>query len=353
MNDFILWYILLNVSNELKVKLKETFKKEENIFNNFEKIKSKSSYLNMRFKDYDKFEALEVAKCFETAILKEGIGYITIDDEDYPNKLRDIEEKPYVLFYKGDVKLLNDESKSVGIVGSRNCTSYGIRVTSKIAKELARNNIKVVSGGAKGIDSIAHRECIRNGGKTIVVLGSGVDVPYPYENRNLFLEIEKSGVIISEFLPGTKPKPYNFPRRNRIISGLSNIIVVTEATEKSGSLITAECAANQGKSVFAVPGNIFSKESRGCNRIKSEGAQTFTDMEDLYLSLEISNIKKDRICSSENGEILKIMGEDPIHIDEIINRSNVDREALYSILFDLQIKKEIISLPGNYYAKIS
>lgn len=353
MNDFILWYILLNVSDDLKIKLKNSFKTEENIFNNFEDIINRGSYLKMKFKNYDKFDALEVAKCFGKAIFKEGIGYITIDDKAYPESLHKIEQKPYVLFYRGDISLLRDDEKAVGIVGSRNCTTYGIKVASMIAKDLARNGVKVVSGGARGIDSVAHRECIKNGGKTIVVLGSGVDVPYPYENKKLFSEVEKSGLVISEFLPGTQPKPYNFPRRNRIICALSTVLVVPEATEKSGSLITVDYAINTQKDVFAVPGSIFSKESKGCNRLKADGAHTFTDMDDIYIALNLKRNREIVSYSGDKGEILKIMGEEPIHIDEIINRSNVDREALYSILFDLQIKKEIISLPGNYYAKIS
>lgn len=353
MNKFILWYILLNVSDELKFNLKDRFKSEENIFNNFDEIKRQISYLGIKFKDYNKYEALEVAKCFGDAIIKEGIGYITTEDEAYPDTLHNIDAKPFVLFYKGNIGLLKSEEKSVGIVGSRNCSTYGVRVTSMIAKELALNGIKVISGGARGIDSVAHRECVNNNGKTIVVLGSGVDVPYPYENKNLFKEVEKNGLIISEFLPGTAPKPYNFPRRNRIISGLSNALVVPEAAAKSGSLITVEYALNFGVPVFTVPGNIFSKESKGCNTLKSEGAHTFTDMEDIYLALKININKKKTVYKGVNSNILKVMGEEPIHIDEIINRSNIDREALYSILFDLQIKKEIISLPGNYYAKIS
>lgn len=351
MSDFVLWYIMLNISNNLKIKILSEYGNEEKIYNEFEKILNKYPTLNKRMINYNKVEEIQKVHFLKEFIKSEKVGYITIGDEAYPNRLREIEEPPYVLFYKGNINLLR-ERKIVSIIGSRNCTSYGIRVTSLISKQLSSCGVVIASGGARGIDSVAHRECLESEGKTIVVLGCGIDVTYPLENKRLFEKVIEDGLIITEFNPGTKPMNYNFPRRNRIISGISEILVVTEATEKSGSLITANLALNQGKNVFTVPGSIFSKESRGCNLIFSEGANVFTDMIDLYLALGITNELKNRKNEKDNN-ILNIIGDEPIHIDEIIKRTDIDRGALYGLLFDLQNKKQIISLPGNYYAKIS
>jgi DNA processing protein len=213
-------------------------------------------------------------------------------------------------------------------------------------------NITIISGGAKGIDSVAHNAVIEDSGNTIVVLGCGIDVVYPMQNKCLFREIEKKGLIVSEFLPKTPPLSFNFPRRNRIISGLSELVLVIEASEKSGSLITANYAIEQNKEVMVVPGSIFSKGSIGCNRLIRDGAQIFCSMEDLYLLLKLENHENIKILSPIKEKILKIVSDGPTHIDEIVNKAYVGREALFNILFEMQNKNEIISLPGNYYAKI-
>ncbi|MGL4772491.1 MAG: DNA-processing protein DprA [Clostridium sp.] len=353
MNDFVLWYIMLNVTNLTKLKLIKKYGNEEYIFKNFENCINDFPTISKRFVNYNKNEELKKVNILKEFIIKENIGYITIGDMAYPNKLKEIKEPPYVLFYKGDISIISDKHKAVGIVGSRNCSSYGIRATSYISRELTEQGVIIISGGARGVDTIAHRECINSNGKTVAVLGCGINVVYPYENKELFNKVLRNGLIITEFLPDCKPLAYNFPRRNRIISALSDIVVVTEASEKSGSLITVDYALEQNKTIFTVPGSIFSKESKGCNRLNTEGANVFTDMIDLYLALGIKEDKNKILKYKENDEIIRIIGEEPIHINEIISRTNIDREALYSILFDLQIKKEIISLPGNFYAKIS
>lgn len=169
-----------------------------------------------------------------------------------------------------------------GIVGARDCTNYGVEVTKKITSELTKKGINIVSGLARGIDTVAHKTCIENNGKTIAVLGHGLDFIYPKENINLAQKIiEKGGVIITEYLPGTTIKKEHFPRRNRLISGLSDYIVVTEASEKSGSLITANHAIDQGKEVFVVPGSILSKQSQGANHLIKDGANILIDSSDI------------------------------------------------------------------------
>ena len=187
-------------------------------------------------------------------LLKDQIRYITYMDEDYPERLQSFRDKPAGLFVKG--RLPDDDTPTVAIVGARNCTSYGRGMAEHLAKELSLAGVSVISGLALGVDGAAHRGCLAAGGETYAVLGCGVNVCYPKENYRLFSEVEAHGGIISEFLPGTQPVSMNFPMRNRIISGLSDAVIITEAREKSGSLITGDLALEQGKEVFAVPGRM-------------------------------------------------------------------------------------------------
>ena len=215
---------------------------------------------------------------------KENINIITIMDKEYPKKLKQIEDCPMYLYTKGNIELLN--KKSIAIVGSRNCTSYGKEVAQIMAKQLASNNIIVVSGLAKGIDTFSHLGAISYYSSTIAVLGCGIDRIYPNENRRLAQNIlQKSGLIISEYVMGTKPERLNFPARNRIISGISDGVLVIEATNKSGALITVDFAIEQGKEVFAIPGNINSIFSNGTNQILKEGAKLTNNVMDILEEL--------------------------------------------------------------------
>ncbi|MEG1002395.1 DNA-processing protein DprA [Clostridium sp.] len=351
MEKYILWLMLLDCTNLQKIKLLKIFSDEKEIFENFEEIIK--AYLN-RYKtisEVDKFNLLEKATVLNERLKELGISFMSIKDRRYPISLKKIAEPPYLLFYRGNIDLLS--KRTVGIVGSRKNSIYGERATRLIAKELVKNNIAVVSGGALGVDSIAHDETLKNGGNTIAVLGCGIDIAYPYRNKNLFKAIEKDGLVISEFLPGTKPYAYNFPRRNRIISGLSEIIVVTEATEKSGSLITVTCALEQGKDVIVVPQPIFSKSGYGANLLIRDGANIYSSMEDLYMLLKIDLKNNDSKVKYIKNEVLDIINDEPMHIDDIFTKSQVDRNTLYGLLFELQTKNEIISLPGNYYVRVT
>lgn len=209
-----------------------------------------------------------------------NIELITIEDKEYPDKLKLIYDPPIVLYIKGNKKILNE--KSVAIVGCRLCTKYGENIAKKLAYNLSLNNINVISGLARGIDSCAHKGSLKGEGKTIAVVGCGLDRVYPEENKELFNKIiNNNGAIISEYVIGTKPLAKNFPKRNRIISGLSNGVIVVEAREKSGTLITADFALEQGKEVYAVPGNITNCNSYGTNELIKQGAKSVTNIQDI------------------------------------------------------------------------
>lgn len=213
-------------------------------------------------------------------MVKNNIGIIKIIDEDYPYKLKSIYDPPVILYYKGNKKILNEQS--IAIVGCRKCTTYGKNVSIKFACELAKNNINVVSGLAEGIDSYSHIGALNSNGNTIAVVGCGLDRVYPKQNKFLFDEIIKNkGLIISEYVIGTEPLAQNFPKRNRIISGLSDALIVVEAKQKSGTLITVDFALEQGKEIYVVPGNINSINSVGTNELIKQGAQIITDINDI------------------------------------------------------------------------
>lgn len=208
------------------------------------------------------------------------IEIITIYDKDYPDKLKLIYDPPVVLYLKGNKKILNQ--KAVAVVGCRLCSKYGEKVTRILSYNLSLHNINVVSGLAKGIDSFAHKGSLEGNAHTIAVVGCGLDRVYPEENADLFKKIiNKDGLILSEYIIGTRPVAKNFPRRNRIISGLSNGVVVVEAREKSGTLITVDFALEQGKNVYVIPGNIDSKNSYGTNNLIKEGAKIVTSIQDI------------------------------------------------------------------------
>lgn len=347
--NYKLWLHSLKLSNTEKILLLNQLGNEKEIYDNFEEIikccKTNSLYLC----GYNKCKELNEIYKTVTYLDKNKIKFLSYDESDYPDQLKHIKEAPYALFYKGNINLL--KSRIVAIVGSRSCTNYGVEVTKLLTNFLNSYNITIISGGARGIDSVAHRNAIKYDGKTIVVLGCGIDVVYPKENYTLFNSIEQSGLLISEFFPKTPPYKYNFPIRNRIISGLAELVIVVEASENSGTLITATYAAEQGKEVMAVPGLIMNKESKGCHKLLQEGACLFTGIDDLHYILKLNKKTSNKILPI-NDRILSVIEYSPTHIDDIINKSLIDRESLYKILFEMQIRKEIICLPGNFYAKI-
>ena len=217
-----------------------------------------------------------------------GIKVLTSRDPDYPSRLKEIYDYPPVLYIRG--KLLPQDEWCLAVVGTRRSTVYGRQVAEEITADLARNKITIVSGLAKGIDSIAHQGALGAGGRTIAVAGCGLDIVYPAENAALARKIIEQGALISEFPLGTRPKPENFPRRNRILSGLSLGVLVVEANETSGAMITAHLALEQNREVFAVPGSILSPASRGVNRLIQEGAKLVRDYTDILEELNLTAV---------------------------------------------------------------
>lgn len=221
---------------------------------------------------------------YQNYIEKNKIQIITICDTNYPEQLKNIYDKPIVLYALGNTDILH--KTGVAIVGCRDCSEYGKKTALKIGYELAKKDLCIISGLAKGIDKYSHIGALEAGGSTIGVIGCGLDYIYPYENKNLYERIIKNnGLIITEYIVGTKPNKINFPARNRIISGLSKGVIVVEAKEKSGSLITADFALEQGKEVFAIPGNIDNLNSKGTNELIKQGAIIATDCRDIIETL--------------------------------------------------------------------
>ncbi|MGN0145356.1 MAG: DNA-processing protein DprA [Clostridium sp.] len=356
--NYDLWLVLLEIPASLKINLIKRYENAEDIYNNFEYIKSndeifKEKIFAEKIKKINKKDLYDKVCTTEERLYREGIGFISYANPLYREKLGRISEAPYFLFYKGNIEVINNYS--IGVVGARKCSNYGMAVTKVLTKELITNNITLISGGARGVDSIAHKTALENGGINICVLGCGIDKVYPAENRKLFSQIQEEGAVISEFMLGTPPLKSNFPRRNRIISGLSGGIIVTEASKKSGSLITANFALKKGVKVMAVPGSIFYEGARGTNElIKKDGVEICSGPEDLRQILSLDHDIKIRpmIKSPEKKKIINCLSDVPMHIDDIFRKTGFERGALYAMLFEMQIKDEIICLPGNYYVKI-
>lgn len=295
-----------------------------------------------------------IESLFES-IEKENIEVITIYDENYPNGLKYIYDKPKVIYRKGKEV---DADLAIAIVGSRKATSYGRWACAKFTKELVDMGVTIISGLASGIDTVAHKTALDNGGKTIGVLGNGIDVIYPKANRNLYAEMEKENCIITEFPFGTQPLSFNFPQRNRIIAGISKGVIVIEAQEKSGSLITAHQALDQGKDVFALPGNINSIFSGGTNKLIKDGAKPLLSIEDIIeeiyeLKEKINNIKKNKIDYAEYSEteikIIKVLENQPVHSDLIAHNTGIDISTINSILTILELKGTIREISSSIF----
>lgn len=358
MNIYDLWFSSVSLSSKIKLDLIKKFISTEELWNDTF-YNANKTLLN----DRDKKIKYNLKKAWDKELLEslivkiknKNIEATTFNEDIYPKALKNYDDSPSILFYKGDINKLN-MGINAAIIGSRNFTSYGKDAARLISKEISINNINVISGMARGIDTFAQESSIENGGFTCAVLGSGIDVVYPRENKKLYDIISEKGCIVSEFLPGTRPFSYNFPIRNRIISGLSDIVIVVEASEKSGSLVTAGIALEQGKEIVAVPGSIFSEQSKGTNKLIRDGAYPFTDFEDLFRILNIdymikNNIKVNKIEGIKK-KICDILGDRPTHIDDIFGRTNIDIKQLYELLFELQLENVVICLSGNYYVKV-
>lgn len=284
---------------------------------------------------------------------------ITLWDAEYPEQLKQIYDPPAYLFVKGT--LAADDRFSIAVVGTRQPSNYGKVVTEKLASDLARKGLTIVSGLAYGIDTLAHAAAVNSGGRTLAILGSGVDVIYPYQNKALSERIVDNGALISEFPMGTEPDRNNFPRRNRLICGLSLGTVVIEAGTKSGALITAEMALEQNREVFAIPGNIDSPKSFGTNELIKLGAKVVTSSEDIleelapqlrgFLGRSEGKIDELDLDDHEKG-MLSILSHEPKHIDAIAKESGHTTSKCLSVLLSLELKSFVKQLGGKHFVKI-
>jgi DNA processing protein len=291
------------------------------------------------------------------AIEKTGIRLITLSDSSYPKDLREIHDPPPLLYLRGND--IPADRTIVAVVGSRNPSHYGLKVTEEICQALAQRNISVVSGMAKGIDSAAHRGCLRGRGFTIAVLGSGMDIIYPESNTSLFNHIAEKGSILTEFPLGTPPEAWNFPTRNRIISGLSKGVVVVEASKRSGSLITASLALDQGREVLAVPGSIESFKSTGTHLLIKQGAKLVENADDIVQELGLNDHSPAQAAmdtkralpfmEEDEKRIYDLLSDYPLHIDHITLRSKMDSAKVASLLTRLELKGIIMQLPGKMF----
>jgi len=292
-------------------------------------------------------------------VSKSGASIITINDTTYPESLRRISDAPLVLYVKGKIK--DTDKYAVAIVGSRLPTDYGLQVAEKISYRIASYGLTVISGMARGIDTIAHKGALMAKGRTIAVLGSGIDIPYPAENRGLMNAIASAGAVISEFPLGTGPNKENFPQRNRIISALALGVVVIEAAVDSGSLITVGYALEQGKEVFAVPGNITSVTSKGTNNLIKKGAKLVDSAEEIIdeLRYQIKGIlKEDKTITQkqlpemtdDEKKIYNYLGEEPKHIDTIVRGTGIVSHKALSILLSLELKGIVRQIEGKNFS---
>jgi len=291
----------------------------------------------------------------EADLTRKAIKYLTWNSPGYPRYLLEIAQPPPVLYYIGEI--LPEDDLAVAIVGTRNVTRYGKQITHDTAAYLAGSGITVVSGLARGVDGIAHQAAIEAGGRTFAVLGSGVDVIYPPEHRKLARDITQHGAVISDYPPGTKPDGINFPPRNRIISGLSRGTVVVEAGERSGALITAKFALEQGRDIFAVPGSVLSQMSKGTNQLIAEGATPMTNPVIITDTLNLARTGKERKTeqieiSMIEKNILRVMGDESLHIDEICARTSLSIEKLTAELTMMELKGIVQRENGMEYQRV-
>jgi DNA processing protein len=301
----------------------------------------------LKEKDWDRLET-DYRESFP-----DNASFMSVTDPKYPQRLRNISDPPTYFYYSGTLEKLN--KPCLAVVGSRQPSDYGRRITRAIVGELAASGVTIVSGLAFGIDSAAHDSALGSGGATAAVFGNGLDIIYPAGNRKLAEEIRKAGCLISEFPKGTKPEPYNFPVRNRIISGLSEGVLVVEAREKSGALITANLAAYQGREVMAVPGNIDNELSKGPNSLLRQGAIPISSAQDIFdyfrwhksqADARIARVKPN--LSGEEKIVFDHLSVQPIHLDDLMRKTGLGPGKTAEVLLKLELQDLIMRKPGNF-----
>ena len=280
-------------------------------------------------------------------------NFITINDDIYPKCLKEISNPPLKLYYKGNLDLLKEE-RLIAVVGTRNPSSYGKLCCEYMVKKMSRANITIVSGFAKGIDSIAHKTSLLTDGKTIAVIASGLDIVYPASNLSLYREIEEKGLILSEYEAGVKPFKSNFPQRNRIIAGLSRGTIVVESKDRGGSLITADLALEFNRDVYAVPGDVFSEYSKGCNNlIRDARAKSLSNINELLedYSWNIEEKNENNKYTKNQLLILNSLSSEK-NLDNILIETKIEQTEILAELMTLEIMGVIKSIAGGRYKKI-
>lgn len=353
---YAVWLNSVNgVGPKLFKKLVDYFETPKNVYNSGEE-EIKYVVNNKKISNNIILQKKQNPYLYIERLLKEKINVYMLTEDDYPKMLKEIYDAPTIIYVKGNLKKSDDIA--LAMVGSRNATAYGRYMANELSYNIAKHGITVVSGLARGIDSSSHIGALKANGRTIAVLGSGINVIYPVDNRKLYYEIIENGAIISEYPLDMGPVAGNFPARNRIISGLSLGVVVVEAGIKSGSLITAKFALEQGRDVFAVPGSILSAYSKGTNKLIKDGAKLVTDVNDI---LEEYNFREDikirindqiiNTLDSDERKLYNLILNSPRSIDEIISILKYPISKVNYLLSSLILKGLITRLPGNRYEK--
>jgi len=334
------------------VTLLERFNGPEEIFSSDEKaLEGFSVPFARSVRAFDAWDRVEKER--ELAH-KDGARIVTFEDSEYPSALKRIYDPPCLLYMKG--AQYRDGFPAVGVVGTRHPTHYGLKMAETLGTELGYMGATVVSGMARGCDTAAHKGALSAGGATVAVLGTGVDIVYPGESRKLYDEIAEKGLLITEYLMSTPPLPHNFPRRNRIISGLSMGVVVVEAPLRSGSLMTARLALEQGREVFAVPGQVTSYRSTGTNKLIKDGAMLVESASDVAAALSISPLTQGRQASelkagAEEMMILDALEEGPAQIDSLIDRTGLTVARTSTLLLEMELKGFVEQKPGKCFMR--
>ena len=361
---YLPWFILREIpllGNSVCKKLILQFKTPENILkasrNELKSINRISKKVIDGIVNHKNFH--DAAKKELELVLNKNIQIVTIIDPLYPLLLKEIPDPPPFLTYLGQ---LDNSSPDISVVGSRNATSYGLSTSKNLSYNLSKKGFQIVSGLARGIDAMAHKGALKANGKTIAVMGSGLNKIYPRENKYLFNDIAAQGTIFSEFKVNTDPLPQNFPIRNRIIAGLSCGSIIVEAAQRSGSLITARLANEYNREVFAVPGSIKSKKSQGTHFLLKQGAKLVENemdiIDELHQFIHVKNYDNNSSLQKSNSDnsklnkynIIKFLEPYPVHIDVLIEKSKIKSSKVTSQLLDLELEGRVIRQQGDYYS---
>lgn len=349
-----IWLSMAINSAVTRSKLMSLVSSASELFNDFEDIKLEliSSGKEEIAKRLEETHDIELINSFIEKNSKNDVDIITYASPNFPECLRKIDNQPTVLFCKGDLSLFN--SKKIAVVGPRDITRYGLDVAEHFVQEFAKAEMVIVSGVARGVDTVAHRTAIQNNGKTIAVLPCGIDKIYPSENKELYSYIIEKGLLISEYPLGSAVKQFTFQERNRIVSGLSEAVLLPECKISGGTTITAECAIEQGKKLFAVPGSVYSKMSEGCNNyIKNQKAIIALEPKDVLIALDVQPPKKAKSkpiqLTTDEVLVMETLKKEDQHFETLLKLTCLTSSALSILLLNLEIKGLVKKLPGNYY----